>query len=461
MSAANPASENTEEHENLPADQAIAEELSSSLSTATSRRSATGRNWYVLFLLTLVYSANIGQRFMMSTLTEPIKAAFALSDTAVGSLTGPAAALFFVLAGLPMGFLADRTNRRNLIAFCLLFVSAMTTVGGLVSSFLLLVVTRIGVGIGTAAVTPASISLLSDKFTLEKRGLAMTLFTLGIVLGATAGTTCVGWLTDSFGWRVAMIVFGLISAPIAVLIWWSMDEPRRGATDIQDGSATPASIRQTLRFVWSQRALCHLVMGQTVCTLWCWGLLLWTPAFLSRSHDMTAGQAGALLGPIYAVGGTAAIIATAGLMKWLEPREPKFQVWFLAFVVGIATVSSIIAYSAASVTIVRLMLWILVPTAYLYNGPVFALGASLATPGMRGQVISLMSLLAVVGELIIGFPLVGVGSDVVAAHVANPQESMRYVLIALAFTGFWAAYHFAAAAQSLRQNIDRARSGVI
>jgi predicted MFS family arabinose efflux permease len=394
----------------------------------------------------------------MSTLTEPIKTTFSLSDSAVGSLTGTAAALFFVLAGLPMGFLADRLNRRNLIAASLAFFSAMATLGGFGSNFLFLAITRIGVGIGTAGTTPASISLLSDKFTLSKRGLAMTIFTFGIVLGSAAATTGVGWLNDVYGWRVAMSLFGIAGIPIALLVWLSMEEPTRGSADAAGKSAPKfTSVGETLRFVWSQRALCHVLMGSTVCTLWCWGLLLWTPAFLSRSHHLTAGQAGALLGPIYAVGGTAGIVATAALMKWLEPRDPRFQVWFLALVVGIATFSSIAVYLSPSIVIVKMMLWVLVPVAYLYNGPVFALCASLAAPGMRGQVTSLMSLLAVVGELIIGFPLIGAGSDFIAGHLDNRQESLRYMLVVLAFTGLWAAYHFAAAGRFMRNDLARAR----
>src|SRR5690348_14344122 len=73
------------------------------------------RRWYALAILTAVYTSNIADRFVISTLIQPIKHDLNLSDTAIGFLTGTALAIFYTGLGLPLGALADRVDRRKLI----------------------------------------------------------------------------------------------------------------------------------------------------------------------------------------------------------------------------------------------------------------------------------------------------------------------------------------------------------
>ena len=106
-------------------------------------------SWYTLFVLTLVYAVNIADRFVISTFIEPIKHDLDLSDSAVAFLTGTGLAIFYVAAGIPLGYLADRTNRRNMIAAALTTWTAMTAICGLTQTYWQLLIARIGVGIGS------------------------------------------------------------------------------------------------------------------------------------------------------------------------------------------------------------------------------------------------------------------------------------------------------------------------
>lgn len=120
----------------------------------SSQGKVSNVSWLALFMMTLVYTLNIADRFVLSTLIEPIKSEFALSDAAVGFLTGTSLAIFYVCAGLPLGALADRVNRKNMIAVSLSIWSGMTAVCGLSTTFTHLLLARIGVGIGEAGGTP-------------------------------------------------------------------------------------------------------------------------------------------------------------------------------------------------------------------------------------------------------------------------------------------------------------------
>ena len=112
--------------------------------------------WYVLIVLTLVYALNIADRFSISTLIEPIRQDLGLSDSGVTFLTGVALALFYVTVGIPIGALADRSNRRNIVAVSLALWSAMTAASGLSATYGQLLLARFGVGIGEAGGTPPS-----------------------------------------------------------------------------------------------------------------------------------------------------------------------------------------------------------------------------------------------------------------------------------------------------------------
>src|ERR1700687_2388603 len=116
---------------------------------------AVSARWYVLFVLMVVYVLNIADRYVVSTLIEPIKADLHLSDSAIGFLTGVALAIFYVTVGLPLAVLADRTNRRTLVALSLAAWSLMTVACGLTRTFGQLMWARIFVGIGEAGGTPA------------------------------------------------------------------------------------------------------------------------------------------------------------------------------------------------------------------------------------------------------------------------------------------------------------------
>ncbi len=418
------------------------------------RRLAKGR-WYVLFVMTVVYAVNIADRYVVSTLIEPIKHELALSDSAVGFLTGTALAIFYVTAGIPLGVLADRVNRRNMIAWSLAAWSVMTALCGLAQSYVQLLLARIGVGIGEAGGTPPSQSIVADCFPAQLRAAAMSIFAVGAAIGATLGSAGGGWLSDEYGWRSALIVFGLVGLPIALLVRFTVSEPRRGQLDGDPAQTSGTTLRETLRFIGSQKSLVHILAGATVLTFWGWGTLWWTPAFLVRSHELSVGQAGALLGPMHGIGGTAVMLLTAWFMARYGRADARRQAWFIALTTLLTTLPSILAYTTVSPATATLLFWIFVPITYLYIGPTSGLIQNLVFPGMRAQAFAVLLFVANVANLVIAPELIGLASDFLAQRIEDPRQSLRYALIASAFTGFWAAYHYYAAVRYLPRDLER------
>src|SRR5689334_23738003 len=107
-----------------------------------NRAALPGDRWYVLAVLTVTYAMNIADRFSIATLIEPIRLELQLSDSGIAFLTGVALALFYVTIGIPIAVLADKANRRNILAIALALWSAMTAVCGLAHSYWQLLLAR-------------------------------------------------------------------------------------------------------------------------------------------------------------------------------------------------------------------------------------------------------------------------------------------------------------------------------
>jgi predicted MFS family arabinose efflux permease len=395
--------------------------------------------WYVLILLTAVYAVNIADRFMISTLIEPIKADLKLSDSAVAALTGTALAIFYVTAGLPLALLADRRNRRNLIAASLLAWSVATAACGFTRTFWQFMVARILVGVGEAGGTPPSHSIVSDHFPSNRRALALTIFSIGASVGSMIGATS-GTISEHWGWRTAFWVLGLPGVALALLILATVREPARGRLDSVHSIPEPVSFRRTLRYTRQHATLAHCLVGGTLFTLWSWGLMWWTPSYLVRSHHLSLGAAGDLLSLIHGIGGTAALIATSLAMPFVEKRGPRAVPLFIGAAICVGTIPSIIAFTTASASLATVMLWLFIPLSYCAFGPTLGLVQNLVPADMRAQAVALLLFFSNIANLVLAPQLVGLVSDSLAPRFG--AESLRLALLPLTLCGFWAAAHF-------------------
>ncbi len=419
------------------------------------KMSTIGQRWYVLIIMMFAYTINIADRYVMSTVLEPIRLELKLTDGGVAFLTGVSLALFYVTMGIPLSWIADRYSRRNLLAISITLWSAMTTLCGLSRGYSQLLLARIGVGVGEAGGTPSCNSIVGDYFPADRRPMAMTIFALGAPIGAWLGADMAGAVAHAYGWRAAFLVLGIPGIILALIIYFTIKEPARGRLDAISDEATP-TLMETMRFLKSQRAAVHVIMGSGVSALWGWGLMWFTPTFIQRTYNLDVGAAGAVVGPIHLVMGIAASLLTAWLLARPSFVDPRRIVKLLAIVTAVATVPSIIAYWTHSLPIATAMWWMFIPAIYFYIGPAFALGQNLAPPRMRAMFIAVSLLVANVFNLIVAPQGVGWLSDYFAGPGGADAASLRTALLILAPTGFWAAWHYWAAAKWIVEDQKRA-----
>src|SRR5207244_10160997 len=116
------------------------------------------------------------------------------------------------------------------------------------------------------------------------------------------GSQVAGEVAERSGWRAAFLVLGVPGLAVALVVALTVREPRRGQLD-HSPPAAPGTLADTVWFITRQRSAVHLLLGGSVATFWSWGLMWWTPTFLQRSHHMTVGQAGQLLGLMHLIAG--------------------------------------------------------------------------------------------------------------------------------------------------------------
>lgn len=416
--------------------------------------STLGQRWYVLFIMMLVYTISIADRYVLSTLLGPISAELHLSDKGAASLGIPLA-LFYVTMGIPLSWLCDRTNRKKLLSASVAAWSLMTALTGFTKGYFDLLLARIGVGVGEAAGTPACNSIIADYFPADRRSMAMTIFALGAPIGAWLGSDIAGVVSTHHGWRASFFVLGIPGVLLSLIILVTIKEPKRGRLDAIDAAQAP-KVMETLKFLWSQKSAVHGMMGAGLSALWGWGLMWFTPLFLQRTYGMNEGEAGRLLGEIYLVGGIGASLVTAWLVARPSYADPRRIARLLAVVTAIATLPSFYAYWTHDLAVAKLMWWIFIPAIYFYIGPAMALCQNLSTPSMRAMTIAISLLIANVLNLIVAPGLVGALSDYFAGPNGPDAASLRIAQLILAPSGLWAAWHYWRAEKYIVEDQKRA-----
>ena len=269
-----------------------------------------------MLLLVSAYTLSITDRMILTVLFEPIRLEFGVSDTQMGLLGGLSFALFYATLGIPIARAADRGNRKLIIVASLAVFSLMTALSGLAVGFVMLLLLRIGVGIGEAGVSPASQSIIADYFPKERRASAMSVLIVGANVGMIIGYLIGGFVSQHYGWRVALVVVGLPGLALAAVMFAQLREPIRGAFEAPaPGTDASPTILQTAAFMFGSPAVRQLLIASTISGTVTYGLTTWLPAFFVRAHGLSQSEVGLLMALAFGVVG--AIGAFVG-GKWVD-----------------------------------------------------------------------------------------------------------------------------------------------
>jgi MFS family permease len=419
--------------------------------TANAAGVSNSRRYYLLALLTLLNVLLVLDKIVLSVLIEPIRQEFGLSDGQLGAIMGLVYAIFMGVAGLPLGMLADRTNRRNLAAICVSAWSAMTLACAAAQNMWHLLLARIGVGIGEAGGGPTALSMIADSFEPRRRATAMAVFATGTQIAALINLTFATQIAHAYGWRMTLVAAALPGFALAALLLFTAHEPARGLADRKQKVVPAPPLKETLAYAWTQRSLRHLLIGATLCYVVVAGMGSWHFSFLVRSHDLHLHEVGPFIGIGIAVLGLICNLSSGALSDFLGARDERNRTRLIGVAalvtlcIGCWSILTSSAYGALAGVVIfaaAVMFWF--PT-------VAALTQSLVVPRMRSTVAGLLFVLSNLIGYGIGPMLVGTLSDMLAPTYGD--HSLRFAMIGVLSLTSWAALHFFLAGRDLRSNL--------
>lgn len=256
-------------------------------------RGRSGNPRFVLGMLCFVYVLNFLDRQLVSILAKPIQDALDITDGQLGYITGFYFALFYCFIAIPIGWLADRTNRVKILALACGLWSGATAACGMAGNYGQLVAARMAVGVGEAGGVPPSYAIISDSFPREQRGTAMGIFNLGPPIGSALGVAFGASLAAAYDWRIPFYVVGAIGVLTAILVYFLVQEPVRGRFDPKpDLAATgvePGFVKAITGF-FGNKVLAVAALASGAANFITYGLSNFATLFLIREKGMTLDE---------------------------------------------------------------------------------------------------------------------------------------------------------------------------
>ncbi len=416
---------------------------------------------YVLLVLTGVYTFNFIDRQILVILQESIKAELGLSDTQLGLLTGLTFAFFYVTLGIPIARWADKSNRRNIVALSLAIWSAMTALSGFVTSYVQLLLARIGVGIGEAGGSPPAHSMISDYFPPDKRATALSIYSTGIYIGILFGYIGGGWIDQYFGWRMAFLILGLPGIAYAILLLLTVKEPPKGHSDpaVEESEIVP--FRRVVKELFSKKTFLFLSLASGLHTFATYGVGNFFAPFLARVHQMEVGMIGTWLGITSGLGGILGTFLGGYLADRMGQKNVKWYLLIPAFAEIINFPVAVVAFFSSQVSIVLIAYFLTSLLTAVYLGPCLAVTHNLLDAKKRALASAIFFLILNFIGLGFGPLTIGYLSDLFSAEFA--ERSLRVAFCSTFITGTAALVFFVVASryftQELKVDIGSAENG--
>ena len=382
-------------------------------------RATSGSAW-ALTLLFLASVLNLLDRQIVNILAQSIKVDLHITDAELGMLTGTAFGVLYAMLGVPLGRVADRVNRAKLIALALVVWSGFTCACGFAWSFPQLFGARMGVGIGEAAIQPASTALVRDFVPPSRRASAMSLLLLGAPVGAFLGLLLGGWFGANLGWRMAFVAAGAPGILLGLVVFAALRDPCAGVRE------PPPPLFKTVAGLVGDPRLRRVTLGLICATLMVYATGAWLPAFFMRTHGLRIDEVGRYSALAVGVGGGLGALGSGVLCDLLRRRVPdvELKVLMVALVCTVPALMAVLFSRAFDEAVLAMGVFNLF--AYAYLGPIVVLIQKQADDRTRAVAIGICIAVSNVTTLGFGLPLVGAVSDVLAGVYG--ARSLAYAL---------------------------------
>ena len=306
--------------------------------------------WYVVSILTILYAFSFIARQIFSLLVGPLRRDLHMGDTQMSLLIGFSFALFYTFFGIPIGHLADIYSRRLVIAIGLILWSGFTAGCGLALTFTAMLLLRMGVGVGEAALSPAAYSLITDYFPRDRLATALSVYSMGIYLGSglayLLGGLVVAYASTQATWNIPLLgalrpwqlIFFLVGLPGIALspLLLTIREP---APHGEAPRHTTVPIRQVFSYIFeNRRTFFFHNIGFGLLALSSYASGAWVPEFYRRSFHWSIATIGVVYGTFVAVFGCIGIVSAGRVADYLRIRGRANATLFVGAMIGLVSI---------------------------------------------------------------------------------------------------------------------------
>ena len=387
-----------------------------------------------LCLLTLLNVLNMLDRNLMSAFANYIVPDLGLTNTEYGLLTGLVFLIFYSVAGLYMGMLADTVNRTRLISFGVTLWSALTAASGLAWNFVSMAIPRMFIGVGESILTPSAMSLLADRFPQRHLGFASGFYYIGAPLGAGGSFLLAGYLGPIIGWRNCFYLLGGIGIVLAAIVFFVRETPRRHLVNSEDQKNTP-SIKKIAKIAMTaipkSPALMAAMAGAMLLHVFI-GAGYFDQLWFVQERGFDRDEIAKLTGMMGLSGGLIGTFVGGVGSDWFTQKTGYGRLVFLFFVL-LFCAPFMIAYRLAPGDSIWIPIGLFLGMFQIgsFFGPFFASIQGLIPPEVRSTVIAFSILLMNVIGMGIGITVTGISVDLMISYGIDEPYSLTLICFTL------------------------------
>lgn len=391
------------------------------------------RAWVVLVALCFIYVLNFLDRSLVSILAKPIQDTLHVSDGQLGLIGGLFFAIFYCFISIPVGWIADKTNRVWVLTIACTLWSAATMACGVATNYPQLAAARMAVGVGEAGGVPPSYAIISDYFPSGRRGTALGIYNLGPPIGAALGIAFGASIAAAYSWRDAFIVLGAVGVFAALLIRLIVREPVRGGLDRPAGgpgiAAAASGFRQTIVMFFSRPALVLAALASGATQIITYGSGNFATLFLMREKGMTLEEVAIYLALVVGIAMSGGIFVSGWVIDRFTRRSK--QAYALVPAISLALAIPFFVGFVWAPTWQLSLLFLIGPyfLNYFYLSSSVTLVQEEVRPDQRVMSGALLLLVMNLIGMGVGPTFVGATSDFF--HASNPHHSLQIAFYAL------------------------------
>lgn len=407
-------------------------ELSTPITARATHARPDARAWSALGILCFVYVLNFLDRQLLSILAKPIQDDLGVTDGQLGLIGGFYFALFYCVLALPVGWLADRTNRVRVLSLACALWSAATVACGLSTSYAQLAIARMTVGIGEAGGVPPSYAIVADYFPPGTRGTALSIYNLGPPIGLALGVAFGASIAAAYNWRAAFICLGAVGIIAALIVIVLVREPVRGRLDPGTARANAhakAEFWPTCRMFFAHPVLRGVSLATGATQFVTYALLNFATLFLMREKGITLSEVAIYYSVVVGVSVSAGMYLSGRMIDRLAPRSKSAYGYLPAAALALAIPFFIGFVWAPDWRVALVFLALPMCLNYFYLSPAVALVQEEVQPNERVLSGALLLLVMNLIGLGLGPTFLGAVSDYF--QPSHPQNSLQLAFYTL------------------------------